>query len=62
MIKKLIESYKDYLNYLRDLSHRSSPIYRELAIERLKAHREYMDNRRRYNPYLHPEEWDAENN
>ncbi len=55
---KLLKPFRNYLDYLRDLSHRSSSTYRELAIERLQAHREYMNHRRRYNPYIHPEEWD----
>ena len=60
-MKRLVELFQEYLEYLRDLSEQNSDYRRQLATERLKAHREYMEHRRRYNPYIHPEEWDREN-
>jgi hypothetical protein len=57
-MNKIKEFIHSYLEYLRNLSYEHSEDRREFAIERLRAHREYMKNKKSLNPYLHPETWD----
>jgi len=52
------EFLEDILNQLRDTSFNSSIERYELAKERLKDHKRYMQNETRWNPYLHFDEWD----
>jgi hypothetical protein len=54
---KLVELYKRYLNYLRDLSYDNSEENREFVRNKLIAHRGYMEGYRKTTPYLHPDTW-----
>ena len=60
-MSKLVELYKRYLNYLRDLSYDNSDERREFAKIKLIAHRGYMEGYRKTTPYLHPDTWQDDN-
>jgi hypothetical protein len=57
-MKKLFESY---LNHLRDLSYRHSDERREFAKIKLIAHHYYMEGLRKTTPFLHPDDWQDDN-
>lgn len=61
MINNIKEFIEGTLNWLRDTSYNHSPERREFAISRIKGHRDYMGGFSRFNPYLHPDEWDKQN-
>ncbi len=57
-MKELVERY---LNYLRDLSYRHSDERREFAKIKLIAHSCYMEGFRKTTPFLHPDDWQDDN-
>ena len=60
-MNKIKEFFEDILNSLRDAAYSHSEERREFAVRRIKGHRDYMGGFSRFNPYLHPEEWDKQN-
>ena len=55
------EIIRSYLDYLRDLSYTHSEERREFAQNKLIAHRFYMEGFRKTSPYLHPDDWQDDN-
>lgn len=51
----------EYLNYLRDLSYNHSEERREFAKTKILAHRFYMEGHRKTSPFLHPDDWQNDN-
>ena len=56
-MKQLIERY---LNYLRNLSYRHSDERFHFTRNKLLAHGQYMDGFRKFDPYIHPDDWETE--
>ena len=62
LMKTAIASFFErYLNYLRDLSYDHSEERREFAQNKLIAHRGYMEGFRKTSPYVHPDDWQNDN-
>jgi len=57
-LKKLFEKY---LNFLRNLSYNHSQERREFAKIKLIAHLAYMQGYRKTTPFLHPDNWQDDN-
>ena len=57
-IKEFIQSY---LEYLRNLSYENSDERREFAENKLLAHKFYMEGLRKTSPYIHPDDWQDDN-
>jgi hypothetical protein len=50
----------DYVDYLRNLSYDNSDERLHFTKNKLLAHRQFMEGLRRFDPYLHPDEWEKE--
>ena len=61
MVGEITQTIKSYLDYLRDLSYIHSEERREFAQNKLIAHRFYMEGFRKTTPYLHPDDWQDDN-
>ena len=57
---KIKEFFEDVLNDLRNISYRNSTERAEFATVRLLHHREHMDGKRRWNPYIDEDEWNKQ--
>jgi hypothetical protein len=55
------ELFERYLNRLRDLSYDNSEERREFAKNKVLAHKFYMEGFRKTSPYLHPDNWQDDN-
>ena len=60
-MNKIKEFISSYLDYLRDLSYRHSEENLEFTKNKLIAHRFYMEGFRKTSPYLHPDDWQDDN-
>ena len=61
MVGEITQTIESYLNYLRDLSYTQSEENLEFTKNKLIAHRFYMDGFRKTSPYLHPDDWQDDN-
>ena len=58
---KIREIIGSYLDYLRDLSFKHSEENLEFTKNKLLAHKFYMEGFRKTSPYLHPDDWQDDN-
>ena len=60
MVGVITQTIESYLDYLREIYWKTSEENRTFARNKLLAHRQYMEYRRRTSPYVHPDEWQDE--
>jgi hypothetical protein len=57
MVGEITQTINSYLDYLRELSWKNSEENQTFVKNKLLAHRDYMEYKRKTNPYLHPDDW-----